>query len=194
MQLVRWRAQSCYHAGMRPIPTLLVSLCTAALLAGCSPTYNWRDYAAADAPYRVMFPDKPATHTRSVNLDGLDVKMTMAAAEVEGTIFAVGSGEAPSDEQAAAAVDAMKVALVRNIGATIQSDTPGKRSAPANAAPAAGKAIDVIANGVQRGRPIRLVAHLESRNRRFYQVIVIGQPDKASGENVEMFLSSFKLQ
>ena len=179
---------------MRPIPTLLTSLCTAALLAGCSPTYNWRDYSAKDAPYRVMFPDKPATHTRSIDLDGLDVKMSMAAAEVEGSIFAVGSGEAPSDAQAAAAVDAMKIALVRNIGATIESEKPGKPSAPANAAPAAGKAIDVVANGAMGGRPIRLVAHLESRNRRFYQVIVMGPPDKASGENVEMFLSSFKLQ
>lgn len=180
--------------GMRPIPTLLVSLCTAALLAGCNPTYNWRDYSAQDAPYRVMFPDKPATHARTVNLDGLEVKMSMVAAEVEDTIFAVGSGEAPSEAQAAAAVDAMKVALVRNIGATVESDKPGRSSAAPNAAPAAGKAVDVVANGVQRGRPLRLVAHLESRNRRFYQVIVIGPPDKAAGENVEMFLSSFRLQ
>lgn len=179
---------------MRPISTLLIALCGAALLAGCNPTYNWRDYSAKDAPYRVMFPDKPATHTRTVNLDGLDVKMSMAAAEVEGTIFAVGSGEAPSEAQAEAAVEAMKVALVRNIGATIDSEKPGKVSSAANAGPARAKAIDVVATGTQRGRPIRLVAHLESRNRRFYQVIVIGQPQDASGENVEMFLSSFKLQ
>lgn len=165
------------------------------LLVACNPTYNWRDYRAPDAPYSVMFPDKPATQTRSINLNGLNVNMTMAAAEVEGTIFAVGSGEAPTDEQAEAAVEAMKTALVRNIGAAIESEKPGKgsASAAASAVPARVKAVDVIANGVQRGQPKRLVAHLESRNRRFYQVIVIGTPKDMAGENVEMFLSSFKL-
>lgn len=179
---------------MRPISTFLLALCGAALLAGCSPTYNWRDHHAKDAPYRVMFPDKPATQTREIDLNGLKVKMSMTAAEVEDTIFAVGSGEAPSEDQAEAALEAMKIALVRNIGATIQSEQPGKTSAPANAAPARAKAIDVIANGTLRGRPLRLVAHLEARNKRFYQVIVIGQPERASGDNVDMFLSSFKLQ
>jgi hypothetical protein len=141
-----------------------------------------------------MFPDKPATLSREIDLNGLKVKMSMAAAEVEDTIFAVGSGEAPTEEQAEAALQAMKVALVRNIGATIRSEKPGKSSAAPQAGPARAKAIDVVADGTRRGRPMRLVARLESRNKRFYQVIVIGQPDRASGENVEMFLSSFKLQ
>jgi hypothetical protein len=189
--------QSCYHALMRTSTLLAASLCAAALLAGCSPTYNWRDHIAKDAPYRAMFPDKPATHTREVNLDGMAVKMTMTAAEVEGTIFAVGSGEAPSEALAEAALEAMKTALVRNIGATIASEQPGKLSAPANAAPARAKAIDLVANGAQGGRPLRLHAHLESRKTRFYQVIVIGQPRQGSAtaadDNTEMFLSSFKL-
>src|SRR5688572_28617341 len=96
------------------ISTLLTGLVTAALLAGCSPTFNWRDYHSKDAPYRVMFPDKPDSQTRSINLDGLAVDMTMTGARVEGTVFAVGSGVAPSEAQAQAAVDAMKLALVRN--------------------------------------------------------------------------------
>lgn len=177
-----------------PITPLLSFLCAAALLAGCNPTYNWRDYHAKDAPYSVMFPDKPATHTRSINLDGLTVNMTMAAAQVEGTIFAVGSGEAPSAEQAEAALAAMQTALVRNIGATIEREQTIKTSAAAQAAPARAKAIEVIANGVQRGQAMRLVAHLESRDRRFYQVIVIGKAQDVRGENVEMFLASFKLR
>lgn len=186
--------QSCYHAGMRPpISTLISTFLAATLLAGCNPTYNWRDYHAKDAPYSVMFPDKPATHTRSVNLDGLNVNMTMAAAQVEGTIFAVGSGEAPTDEQAEAALAAMKTALVRNIGATIEREQTIKTSAAAQAGPARARAIEIIANGVQRGQPMRMVAHLESRNRRFYQVIVIGKAQDVRGEHVEMFLTSFKL-
>lgn len=29
------------------------SLAAALLLSGCNPTYNWRDYGSADAPYRI---------------------------------------------------------------------------------------------------------------------------------------------
>jgi len=48
----------------------LIPACVAALaLAGCSPTYNWRDYTSADGAYRVLFPAKPATQTRSIDLD-----------------------------------------------------------------------------------------------------------------------------
>ena len=176
-----------------PIKSLCLSLCAASLLAACSPKYNWRDYSSQDAPYRVMFPDKPATHTRSINLDGMTVNMTMAAARVDGTMFAVGSGEAPDDAKAEAAVAAMKTAMVRNLGATIKSEKAGKASASTGSGSARSSAIDIDAAGVQNGQPMRLIGHFESRNKRFYQVVVIGRQKEVSDEQVEMFLSSFKL-
>jgi hypothetical protein len=165
---------------MRPI-LLTALLCSA--LAACNPTYNWRDYRSQDAPYRVMFPDKPATHTRSVNLNGMELTMTMAAAEVEGTMFAVGSGEAADPAQAQAAVDAMKTALVRNIGATLKSE---KRSA--------GPVIDIEAAGSSNGQPLRLVGHFESRGKRFYQVVAMGPERSMKPEQVEQFVNSFALE
>ena len=41
---------------------------------------------------------------------------------------------------------------------------------------------------------MRLVGHFESRDKRFYQVIVIGKASDVTPENVDMFMSSFKLQ
>ena len=110
--------------------SLVLPVLAAAVLAGCSPTYNWRDYNSPDAPFSAMFPDKPVAHTRSVNLDGMNVDMTMTAAEIDGTMFAIGTGEAPDAAKAAAAVTAMKTALVKNIGATVTSE---KSSATASA-------------------------------------------------------------
>ncbi|NHZ97933.1 hypothetical protein [Massilia sp. CCM 8734] len=173
---------------------LILSLLAGVALAACSPQYNWRDYSSQDAPFRVMFPDKPATHARDVDLNGMTVKMTMTAAQVNGTMFAVGSGEAPDADKAEAAVAAMKTALVRNIGATINSEKQGKASAAAGSATARSSAIDIDASGVQKGVPMRLVGHFESRNKRFYQVIVMGKEKDISQEQVEMFMSSFKLQ
>lgn len=153
-----------------------------AVLAGCSPQFNWRDYVAKDAPYRVMFPDKPASHTRSVDIDGLKVDMTMTAVDIEGITFAVGSAQAPDAARAQAAVAAMKTALVKNIGAQITSEK------------VTGSAIDIDATGVRKGVPMRLVGHFEARDKRFYQVIVLGPAKSLSKENVDMFITSFKLQ
>jgi hypothetical protein len=154
-------------------------------LAGCSPKYNWRDYASPDAPYRVMFPAKPSTFTRTIDLDGMQVAMTMTAAEIDGATFAVGAAEAPDAARAQAALEAMQVALVRNIGATV---TTQKATVDTDRATR-----DVDARGTSNGIPMRLVGHFEARGKRFYQVIAIGKADALPAEQVEQFLTSFKL-
>lgn len=163
----------------------------ATLLAGCNPTYNWRDYSSPDAPYRVMFPAKPASHTRSVDLGGNKVEMTMTAAEVEGVMFAVGTGLAADAAGAQAAVDAMKTAMVRNIGASVQRESA---SAASSGAPeSARKSIDIEATGSGNGGPMQLTGHFESRGKRFYQVIVLGKAKAVSPEQTEHFMKSFTL-
>lgn len=164
------------------------------LLGACSPAFNWRDYNGETAPYRVMFPDKPSTHTRKIDLDGLKVDMTMTAAQVSGTMFAVGAAEAPDPASAEKALTAMKTALVNNIGATIKSEKVGKTSAVAGSTQMRSAAIDIEASGQQKGEPMKLIGHFESRNNRFYQVVVMGKEKDLTRENVDMFMSSFKLQ
>lgn len=155
------------------------------LLAGCSPKYNWRDYASPDAPYRIMFPAKPSTFTRTIDLDGMQVAMTMTAAEIDGATFAVGAAEAPDAARAQAALEAMQVALVRNIGATV---THQKATADTDRATR-----DVDASGTRNGAAMRLVGHFEARGKRFYQVIAMGRADALPADQVEQFLTSFKL-
>ena len=171
-------------------PIAFAALLPALLLAACSPKYNWRDYASPDAAYRVLFPAKPASFTRNIDLDGMHVPMTMTAAEIDGATFAVGAAEAPDAARAQAAVDAMQVALLRNIGVTNE-----RRSASASASGADSRAAtDVDATGSANGRPTRLVGHFEARGKRFYQVIVMGEPQAMPQDQVEQFLSSFKPQ
>ena len=161
------------------------SLAAALLLSGCNPTYNWRDYSSADAPYRIMFPAKPASHTRAIDLNGMQVEMTMTAAEVEGAMFAVGTGVAPDAAQAQAAVAAMKTALVRNIGAKVERES--------TAAAGANSAVDIDAIGSANGQPMKLRGHFEARGKRFYQVIVMGKTSAMSAEHTDQFMSSFSV-
>ncbi|MFT4103097.1 MAG: hypothetical protein QM674_19100 [Burkholderiaceae bacterium] len=115
------------------------------VLAACTPTFNWREVQAGDDGYRVMLPAKPSHLQRRINLDGLEVEMSMRAAEVEGMSFAVGAirlpmgtlGVAPargaagghsSDELAASlrgrALAAMRAQMVRNLRATERAAEP----------------------------------------------------------------------
>ena len=180
---------------MRPsfYKTITLAALAGLSLAACSPQYNWRDYSSPDAPFRAIFPDKPATHTRSIDLNGLKVDMTMTAAQIDGNMFAVGTAEAPDAAQAEAALAAMNTALVNNIGATVTSEKVAKAASASGSSSTRSAAIDIVATGVQKGEPMRLVGHFESRNKRFYQVIVMGKEKELSKENVDMFMSSFKL-
>jgi hypothetical protein len=175
------------------IKSLLLPVLAAALLTACKPSYNWRDYSSPDAPFRVMFPDKPAVHKRSIDIGGMTVEMTMTAVDVDGTMFAVGSAEAPDAARAQAALDAMKTALVRNIGAMVTKEKTSAAAAASGANSTQSAAIDIEATGVQNGAPMKLVGHFESRNKRFYQVIVMGKAKALSAEQTEQFISSFKL-
>ena len=176
--------------------TRLLSLLLAACLAACSPKYNWRDHASPDARYRVTFPAKPASTTRTIDLDGMRVDMTMTAAEVDGATFAVGAAEAPDAARARAALEAMKLALLRNIGADPARISTASASASASNDGGSRSAIDVDATGPARdgATPMRLVGHFEARGKRFYQVIVVGRDQAVPPEQIEQFFTSFTLQ
>jgi hypothetical protein len=161
---------------------MATTVLAALLLAGCNPTYNWRDHSAADGAWKALFPAKPASFTRTVDLDGLEVEMTMTAAEVEGATFAIGSASAPDAAQAQAALPAMRRALLRNIGVA---------AAPV---PATQDGLQVDASGTGNGRPVQLHGRVVARGARIYQVIVLGKPGTPPPEQVEQFLTSFTPQ
>lgn len=70
-------------------PVFLVLL--VAFLQACSPAMNWREVPNTEAGYVATFPDKPAQVTRTLDLIGLKVPLTLHAAQVQGLYFAVGT-------------------------------------------------------------------------------------------------------
>jgi hypothetical protein len=166
-------------------PALAMMLAAALALSACSPQYDWRDYRSNDAPYAVLFPGKPASQTRKIQLDTIAVDMTMTAAEVNGVIFAIGSAQLPDAAQGPAAIEAMKTALVKNIGATVTSDKSSSTGLQTT--------LDVEAKGSQNGEPMLLIGRFIAKDKRIYQVIVIGQEKNIVRETVETYFASFKL-
>lgn len=113
--------------------------------------------------------------------------MTMTAADVNGTTFAVGTALAPDAALAQATLPAMRQALLRNIGA-VESATGSAAAKPGAAA------LDVDATGKGNGAPVRLVGRFTAKGARVYQVIVMGRPDAMPAEQTEQFLTSFAPQ
>ena len=162
-----------------------LALLMAAALSACSPQYDWRDYRANDAPYAVLFPAKPASQTRTVKLGELDVSMTMTAAEVDGVVFAVGSAQLADAARAPAALEAMKTALVNNIAATVTNS--------AASASGAQTMLDIEAKGSRNGEPMLLIGRFIAKDKRIYQVIVMGREKSIVRDTVETWFASFKL-
>lgn len=164
---------------------VFAALLAAALQAGCSPKFDWRDYRSEVAPYAILFPAKPATQSRPVNLGGEPVTMHMAAADIDGATFAVGSAEMTDPAQAQAAITAMKTAMTANINATITSEKQSNAGGQI--------AIDIEAKGSRNGEPLLLIGHFVAKEKRVYQVIVVGREKHLVKDAVDTFMSSFKL-
>lgn len=178
--------------------TRLPALVLAMALCACSPHYNWREFRSQEAPYVVLFPAKPSIHTRAVRLDDLTVQMTMAAAEVDGVVFAVGSARLAEAARAPAALHAMRVALARNIGAadvTISPPPHASNMVTRPAAPGASPAADsgiIEARGLRNGQPALLLGRFIARDGHIYQVVVMGPERQLDRAQVDTFLASFK--
>jgi len=181
-------------SGMRKIslPLMATTLLATMLVSACSPKFNWRDYRSNDAPYTVQFPGKPAQQTRTVDLDGQQVSLTMAATEIDGTTFAVASGELPDAAHAQMAMQAMKTAMVKNIDGVVSSDKVSAVSS-GNAGGAQQTSIDIEAKGSQNGASMLLSGKFIAKDKRVYQVIVVGHEKQVVRDTVDTFISSFKL-
>lgn len=166
----------------------MTTLAAACAFSACSPKFDWRDYHSNDAPFTVLFPGVPATQTRMIDLDGVQVSMTMTASSVDGTTFAVGSAQLTDTAMTKTALIAMKTALLKNIGAKTE-----ETSNEANAAVRLKPSFEIEASGMQNGAPVQLIGHFIAQDKRIYQVIVMGKEKQVSRENIDMFMDSFRL-
>lgn len=161
---------------MRALPSLLLGMF---LLAACSPKLDWREVKGEQATYSVLMPAKPSSFSRQVDLDGLQVMMTMTAAEVDDATFAVGTAELADAAQVPHALAAMKTAMVNNIRGTVRSE---KRNG----------AIDIEAGGTAKGEAVVLYARFVGQDKRVYQAVILGKESAISPETLDTFFTSFK--
>jgi hypothetical protein len=170
--------------------TLIASLL---FLSACSPKFDWREVHSDTAAYVIALPTKPTTHTRNIDLKGSAVSMTMVASEVDGVTFAVGSAELPDAIQAQVSLAAMKTAMVNNIRGTIKHEKVLAMPQSANTSGAIALT-EIEASGPAANGQIRvLLARFLAKEKRVYQLVVVGPEKSINRESVATFFSSFKL-
>src|SRR5690554_5693741 len=101
----------------------------AALTAGCSPEYNWRDVAVGDDVGLVAFPDKPRTQSRTLEFSGHELRFSLITAEIGRTIFAVGHAPWPqpmlADQDLRQSMGKTVIAsMYRNLGVEAPAELP----------------------------------------------------------------------
>ncbi|MBB3214487.1 hypothetical protein FHW67_003805 [Herbaspirillum sp. Sphag1AN] len=176
---------------MRTLRNLLIrlaSLSAVLVSVACSPQYNWREVQEPAWSYSVLMPDKPASVTRAIDLNGTNIDMNMLAAEVSHVTFAVGAATLSDAAQAHAALASMRTALLRNISGQALSQPIDKDWQPP------GEAIELVANGNANGHPIRLMALLVAKDARIYQVLMMGDEHHMPRQSIQTFFTSFQSQ
>jgi hypothetical protein len=176
---------------------LIAVMICAPLLAACSPAFNWREVKDIEQGFSVLLPGKPATMTRSIDLDGLPVSMTMTGARAEQGLFSVGSIRlANADTDPALrerALTAMRVAMLRNVGASVAEPRPVRIARTDLAGTAIGQvdAVMVQAPGRVADRVVVLSALFAGRGDRLWQAVAI-LPEAHSAQ-AQTLLDSFRI-
>ena len=162
------------------------------LLAGCSPTYDWRTVMNNDNGYTVDLPAKPSNDARQIDVAGTSMKMAMQTAEAGPAVFAVGTLILPSDDPLVqrTALDFLRDGLARNVGTAPAAHAVQIPLAAGGQVPGLEMRLSGKAGEQKETRTIyaRFVAH----GRHVYQAAIIASQPLPQ-DQVDQFFQSFQL-
>ena len=102
----------------------VLALTAAALLAGCSPTFDWREVHVGSTGLKAHWPCKPDTGSREVPMAGKQVAMQVLGCDTGGATFAVLFADLGDATQSAEVLAQWNQAALANMRA------PSGQSAP----------------------------------------------------------------
>lgn len=162
-----------------------LAILAVALLSGCYPELDWREFGSPEGRFAVLLPGKPTHESREVILAGITTQMDMFSVNVPGMAFGIGYADLPPGAEPVRAVAGGRDALLRNISGRITAE----RELELHGA----RGVEFEAVGTARDAPMRLAARVLVGGGRFYQVVFVGREDRAGAADTALFLSSFKL-
>lgn len=181
---------------LRVLAASIATLAVASWLQACSPTHDWREIRPVSSDALVLFPCKPASHARDVNLPSTGaVRMTMHACQVGSTTYATMHFRASTPAQVGAALEQLRQAALANTradpGTVVALPLPARQGATPYAQAGTWQWTGKLADG----QPALQAVTLAARGLEVMQVSTLQAGASASqrdAEAVRTFLESLK--
>lgn len=158
-------------------------------LAGCTPTYDWREIRPDGAALTALFPCRPQLLSRRVDLAGAKLQMQMHVCRSGDETLAVAFVDVDEPGQVSAIVRSLRGAAQANFLATqVQVSAlhvPGMTPNP-NAA------LVLMLGASTQGEPVAATAAFFVRGLRVYQATIFGA--RVNTEVSQTFIAGLKLQ
>lgn len=151
--------------------SLCAALAGAVTVAACTPALDWREVRPEGSGALALFPCKPKSLTRTAQLAGVAVPMTVLSCEADGITFALGHADLGDPARVTAALADLKAALAGNLGAGDVRWVPFELSGMTPNAQAARVKIE---GRVPDGSSRQEEAAVFARGTRVYQAVVLG--------------------
>ena len=98
-------------------PSLAALMLMALALAGCSPKFNWREVRLEQSGVALLFPCKPDTQVRQVDMDGQALSMTLSGCSAGDASFALAYAKLSEGNSPGAALRRWRELTLGNLGA-----------------------------------------------------------------------------
>lgn len=161
---------------------------TTVLLGACSPTFNWREVRAEQAPLTALLPCKPDRGSKTLPLGGAPTEVHMMGCETGGALFTVASATLPPQADVAAALAQWKQALLATARSAASSERP---FTPAGALPLPQSVLASFRGQQPDGRPVEGQVAFFAQGRQVFQAAVLA--DKPVAEAAEVFFAGLRL-
>jgi hypothetical protein len=159
----------------------------ALLLAACSPTLDWRDARPEGSGASLLLPCRPNAQTRSVQLAGRAVRLTLHACSAGDVTWALAFADVADPAVVSAALDELRQSAAANLGAataqTLALAVPG-------ATPNAASTRVLVSGRLPDGTAVQEQVAVFTRGTVVFQATVIGP--QLPGDGVETFFGALR--
>ena len=166
---------------------LLLSL-TCALLAGCSPTLDWREVRAPDSQLLLLFPCKPSVQERRVPLAGPPVRLTLLACPAGGQTWGLAVADVTDPVRIAPALAEFVASATANIGGVPSRAVPFR---VLGATPNPGSQRFQLQGTLPDGRVVSMQVAVFTHGSRVFQATVLGE--EVAPEATEIFFDGVRV-
>lgn len=165
--------------------------CNASLMAlwlcACTPALDWRQVSPDGSGVTGLFPCRPATVARSIQIGGQPITMSMHACEADGSTFALASAQVEDVRAVGPLLAELSARAARNIDAGPGTGEPFQVP---GMSPHAQARRFLIAGRRPDGSVLLEHMAVFTRGTRVYQAFVVGS--RPGAEAVQTFFSSLR--